>query len=166
MKRLAVTGIVLVGALLLVVAYWFLKWDALERAQVNRAAAALRICQIRYMKYPNYEQYHAKLKLPQVSAVSQQEWAKRFQHLKIGMAEEEVERLMDEPDYAQCYMSKEGTRFRGSGWVYEVVVQEDGANDKKNSLIHILFDPDGKLKDKDAFNIEGVSSKPVPQPTN
>lgn len=80
------------------------------------------------------------------------------------MSEQEVEQIMGVPDYARCEINKEGTRV-GSSWNYEVVVQEDDVNYKKNSWIEVSFDSTGTLVNKDAVNIQGIPNRPLPQAT-
>jgi hypothetical protein len=133
------------------------------KASRAEAQAAYRKCTLRYQKYPSYEQYHADLSIPHVSTVPQQEWARRFRSLQLGMNEGGAEQIMDRPDYVQCGMNKEGTRFVGSSWNYQVEMNEDDVNYKKNSWIEIFFDAEGKLADKDAVNIQGVPNRPLPQ---
>lgn len=153
--------LVLVGVLL-AGEYRFLKWQSGWQARKVEAEAAYRSCVTRYKTYRSYEQYHAALKIPYVSTLPQQEWAKRYRSLHLGMSESEVERVMGAPDYARCEMSKEGDRS-GSSWSYEVEVEEDDINYKRNRWIEILFGPDGKLNDKDAVNIQGIPNRPFPE---
>jgi hypothetical protein len=153
---LVLAGLALVGG------YSVLKWQSGWQAKKVEAAAAYRNCASRYGKYRNYGQYHASLKIPYGSTVPQQEWARRYRSVHFGMSENEVERIMGVPDYAQCGMSKEGTRFPGSFWSYQVEVQEDNVNYSKNSWIEIFFGPDGRFLRKGAINIQGIPNQPRP----
>ncbi len=77
------------------------------------------------------------------------------------MREHEVEKILGAPDYARCNLSKEGDRFVGSKWQYEISVPQDLANDSQNSAIEILFSPDGKLKERNA----NMQAQPSPSPS-
>jgi hypothetical protein len=83
--------------------------------------------------------------------------------LRAGMSESEVEIILGAPDYARCDVSKQGDKFVGSTWMYEVAVPQDVANDSQNSGIQIVFGPDGKVTDKNAMNMQPKAS-PTPTP--
>jgi hypothetical protein len=153
---LVLVGLVLAGG------YRFLKWQSGWQARKVEAEAAYRSCVARYKIYRSYEQYHAALKIPYVSNMPQQEWAKRYRSLHLGMSESEVEQVMGVPDYAGCGMNKEGTRVVAY-WTYEAQVQEDLVNYAKNRWIDLSFDYGGTLKNTDAVNIQGIPNRPLPE---
>jgi hypothetical protein len=113
------------------------------------------------LKYRSYQQFQAAFKVPFVSDLAPERWVEQFSSLKDGMREHEVEKILGAPDFARCDLNKEGDRFVGSKWQYEISVPQDFASDSQNSTIEVLFGPDGKLKDKNAVNIQ---VKPVPPP--
>jgi outer membrane protein assembly factor BamE (lipoprotein component of BamABCDE complex) len=86
----------------------------------------------------------------------------QYDTLRAGMSESEVEIILGAPDYARCDVSKQGDKFVGSTWVYAVSVPKDVASDSENSVLQIVFGPDGKLTDKNAMNMQ---SKPSPTPS-
>ncbi len=145
----------------LVSGYSVLKWQSGWQAKKVEAAVAYRNCVSRYGKYRSYDQYHATLKIPYVSAVPQQEWAKRYRSVHFGMSESEVEQVMGVPDYARCGMNKEGTRVVSS-WTYQPEVQVDLVNYTKNRWIELSFAYGGRLNNKDAVNIQGIPNRPRP----
>lgn len=165
MGRIAifVSVLLVLTALLLGMGYRALNWQAGWQAKRVKANDAYQRCAARYTKYRTFEQYHVQLHLPYNSPVSQNEWAQRFNRLHTGMSEQEVEDIMGAPDFARCGMNKEGTRFTGSEWNYEIVVQVDEVNYKKNSWIEIFFDGSGKIRAKDAVNVKGIPNPVVLQ---
>ena len=87
---------------------------------------------------------------------------RQYNTLHAGMSESEVEIVMGAPDYAHCDVSEQGDKFVGSVWRYEIAVPQDPGNDSQNSLLHVVFGPDGKMTDKNAMNMRPRSS---PMPT-
>jgi len=133
--------------------------SVLRKKDVKAALVEQKRCEGRYLKFRSYEQFRARLKVPFVSDLAPERWAEQFSSLRDGMREHEVEKILGAPDYARCNLSKEGDRFVGSKWQYEISVPQDLANDSQNNAIEILFGPDGKLKEKNAANMQ---SKPNP----
>src|SRR5258708_11112311 len=134
--------------------YEFLdKESVLRKKDVKAALVEQRRCEGRYSKFRSYEQFRARFKVPFVSDLAQERWAEQFSSLRDGMHESEVERILGTHDYARCDLNKEGDRFVGSKWQYEIFVPQDFANESQNSGIEILFGPDGKLKEKNAANM-------------
>ena len=86
----------------------------------------------------------------------------QFNTLHAGMSEPEVGIILGAPDFARCNVNKDGDRFVGSVWQYEIAVPQDLGNEGQNSVIQIVFGPDGKLMDKNAMNMQ---AKPSPTPT-
>lgn len=87
---------------------------------------------------------------------------RQYDTVRAGMSESEVEIILGAPDYAQCVTSKEGDKFIGSNWNYEVVIPQELAANGQNSEITVMFGPDGKLTDKNAMNMQ---AKPSPTPS-
>jgi hypothetical protein len=155
--------VVLLGAWAMVVGYEFLeKENALWQKKVKAAKEDQHRCDARYSKYRNFDQFRTSIRLPYTSDLPQERWMRQFGTLRAGMSESEVEIVMGAPDYAECALSKEGDKFVGSSWKYEVAVPTELAANGQNSEILIFFGPDGKLKDKNAVNME---PKPSPSPT-
>jgi hypothetical protein len=155
--------VVLLGAWLMVIGYEFLeKENALFQKRVKAAKEDQQRCAARYSKYRNYDQFRTSIRLPYTSDLPLESWMRQFNTLRAGMSEQEVEIVMGAPDYARCDLTKEGDKFAGSVWQYAVAVPQDLANDGQNSLIRILFGPDGKLMDKNTVNMQ---PKPSPTPT-
>ena len=155
--------VVLVGAWLMVIGYEFLeKENALFQKKVKAASEDMRKCEARNAKYRNFDQFRTSIRLPYTSDLPMERWMQKYNTVRAGMSESEVEIILGAPDYAQCVLSKEGDKFTGSSWRYEVAVPTELAANGQNSEIEILFGPDAKLKDKSAVNMQ---PKPSPTPT-
>jgi len=153
--------VVLVGAWLMVIGYEFLeKEHALFQKRVKAANEEMRKCEARNAKYRTFDQFRTSIRLPYTSDLPAERWVRQFNTLRAGMSESEVEIVMGAPDYAQCALSKEGDKFIGSNWQYEIAVPTELAANGQNSEIDIFFGPDAKLKDKSAQNMQ-----PKPSPT-
>ncbi len=163
-RALIILGIVvLAGAWLMVTGYEFLeKENALWQQRVKAAKEEQRKCEARLSKYRNFDQFRTSIRLPYASDLSPERWMQQFATLHAGMSESEVEIILGAPDYVSCDLTKEGDKFVGASWQYEVAVPQDPANDSQNSVIHIAFGPDGKLMDKRAMNMQ---PKPSPTPS-
>jgi hypothetical protein len=155
--------VVLLGAWLMVVGYEFLeKENARFQKNVKAAKEDQQRCAARNSKYRNYDQFRTSIRLPYTSDLPAERWMHQFDTLHAGMSESEVEIVLGAPDYARCDVSKQGDKFVGSTWVYAVAVPKDVASDSENSVLQIVFGPDGKLTDKNAMNMQ---AKPSPTPT-
>jgi len=155
--------VVLLGAWLMVVGYEFLeKENARFQKNVKAAKEEQQRCAARNSKYRNYDQFRTSIRLPYTSDLPAERWMHQYDTLRAGMSESEVEIILGAPDYARCDVSKQGDKFVGSSWVYAVAVPKDVASDSENSVLQIVFGPDGKLTDKNAMNIQ---AKPSPTPT-
>jgi hypothetical protein len=161
-RGLIILGIViLVGAWLMVIGYEFLeKEHALFQKRVKAAKEDQQRCVARLSKFRNFDQFRTSIRLPYTSDLPPERWMQQYGTLRAGMSESEVGIIMGAPDYARCDVSKEGDKFVGSVWQYEVAVPKDAANDSENSGMQVVFGPDGRLKDKFAMNME-----PKPSPT-
>jgi hypothetical protein len=154
--------VVLLGAWLMVVGYEFLeKENARFQKNVKAAKEEQQRCSARNSKYRNYDQFRTSIRLPYTSDLPAERWMHQFDTLRAGMSESEVEIILGAPDYARCDVSKQGDKFVGSTWVYAVSVPKDVASDSENSVLQIVFGPDGKLTDKNAMNMQ---VKPSPTP--
>jgi len=155
--------VVLLGAWLMVVGYEFLeKENARFQKNVKAAKEEQQRCTARNSKYRNYDQFRTSIRVPYTSDLSPERWMHQYDTLHAGMSESEVEIILGAPDYARCDVSKQGDKFVGSTWVYAVAVPKDVASDSENSVLQIVFGPDGKLTDKNAMNMQ---AKPSPTPT-
>jgi hypothetical protein len=155
--------IVLLGAWLMVVGYEFLeKENARFQTSVKAAKDEQQRCTARNSKYRNYDQFRTSIRLPYTSDLSLERWMRQYDTVRAGMSESEVEIILGAPDYARCILGLKGDKFEGWYWQYEVAVDKDVANDSENSEIVIMFGPDGKLRDKNAVNMQ---PKPSPSPT-
>ncbi|HEU4413369.1 MAG TPA: hypothetical protein VFT65_01205 [Candidatus Angelobacter sp.] len=155
--------VVLVGVWLMVVGYEFLeKENALFQQRVKVAKDEMRRCEARNLKYRTYDQFRTSVRLPYTSDLSLERWMRQYDTLRAGMSEAEVEIIMGAPDFARCSVSKLGDKFEGSEWRYEAAIAQDVANDSQNSGMQIMFGPDGRVKDKNAMNMQ---PKPSPTPT-
>lgn len=153
--------VTLLGTWAFVVGYEFLeKENALFQKQVKAAKEDQQRCAARYAKYRNFDQFRTSIRLPYSSDLSLERWMQHFNRLHAGMSESEVEIVMGAPDYARCDVSEKGDKFLGSTWQYEVAVPQDASNDSQNSVLRVVFGPDGKLTDKSAVNMQ-----PKPSPT-
>jgi outer membrane protein assembly factor BamE (lipoprotein component of BamABCDE complex) len=161
-RGLIILGIVvLVGAWLMVIGYEFLeKENALFQKKVKAAKEDQQRCVARLSKFRNFDQFRTSIRLPYTSDLPPERWMQQYGTLRAGMSESEVGIIMGAPDYARCDVSKEGDKFVGSVWQYEVAVPKDAANDSENSGMQVVFGPDGRLKDKFATNMQ-----PKPSPT-
>jgi hypothetical protein len=154
---------VLLGAWLMVVGYEFLeKENARFQKNVKAAKEEQQRCAARNSKYRNYDQFRTSIRLPYTSDLPLERWMHQYDTLRAGMSEPEVEIILGAPDYAHCDVSKQGDKFVGSEWQYAVAVPQDPGNDNQNSMIKIVFGPDGKLTDKNAMNMQ---AKPSPTPS-
>lgn len=155
--------IVLLGAWLMVVGYEFLeKENARFQTSVKAAKDEQQRCTARNSKYRNYDQFRTSIRLPYTSDLSLERTMRQYDTVRAGMSESEVEIILGAPDYARCILGLKGDKFEGWYWQYEVAVDKDVANDSENSEIVIMFGPDGKLRDKNAVNMQ---PKPSPSPT-
>jgi len=163
-RALIILGvIVLVGTWAFVTGYEFLeKENALWQQRVKAAKEEKQRCAARYSKYQNFDQFRTDIRLPYTSDLPLDRWMQQFNLLRAGMSEQEVEIVMGAPDYARCDVSEKGDKFVGSTWQYEVAVPQDVSNDSQNSVIRIVFSPEGKLADKNAMNMQ---PKPSPTPS-
>jgi hypothetical protein len=153
--------VVLAGTWAMVVGYEFLdKENALWQKKVKAAKEEQRRCEARYSKYRNFDQFRTSIRVPYASDLPLERWMHEFGALRAGMSESEVEIILGAPDYAECDLTKEGDKFAGSVWQYEVAVPQDPANYGQNSAIRVIFGPDGKVQDKSAVNMQ-----PRPSPT-
>jgi hypothetical protein len=161
-----IVGVVaLLGIWLMVVGYEFLeKENALWQKKVKAAKDDQRRCEARYSKYRNFDQFRTSIRLPYTSDLPLERWLQQYNTLRAGMSEPEVMIIMGAPDYARCDVSKEGDKFVGSLWQYEIAVPQDLANDGQNSAIQLVFGPDARLKDKSAANMQ-PAPKPSPSPS-
>ncbi len=87
---------------------------------------------------------------------------RQFNTLHAGMSESEVAIVMGAPDFARCNVSKDGDKFVGSMWQYQVAAPQDLSKENENSAIQLTFGPDGKLLDKNTMNMQ---PNPSPTPT-
>lgn len=165
MRRISVfiSMLLVMTALMLGMGYHLLRSQAQWQAKRIEANGAYQRCTAKYKKYRSLEQYHAQLHLPYRSPLSQDRWAQRFNTLHTGMSEEEVEKIMEAPDYFVCDLNRTGTRFTGSIWNYAISVQVGEVNYKKNSWIDIFFDESGRIRDKVAINVKGIPNPVVLQ---
>jgi hypothetical protein len=163
-RGLIILGIVvLAGTWLFVVGYEFLeKENALFQKRVKAAKEDQQRCTARYAKYRSFDQFRTSVRGPYASDLLVERWMQQFNTLHAGMSEAEVGIIMGAPDFARCNVNKDGDKFVGSMWQYEVAVPQDLANDGQNSAIQLTFGPDGKLADKNAMNMQ---PKPNPTPT-
>lgn len=161
-RGLVILGIVvLAGTWLFVVGYEFMeKENALFQKRVKAAKEDQQRCTARYAKYRNFDQFRTSVRVPYASDLPVERWMQQFNTLHAGMNESEVGIIMGAPDFARCNVNKDGDKFVGSMWQYEVTVPQDLANDGQNSAIQLTFGPDGKLLDKNAMNMQ-----PNPTPT-
>ncbi|MBZ5509203.1 MAG: hypothetical protein LAO78_27400 [Acidobacteriia bacterium] len=161
-RGLIIAGVVvLLGAWLMVIGYEFLeKENALFQKKVKAAREEAQRCEARNSKYRNFDQFRTSIRMPYTSDLPAERWMHQFSTLHAGMSEAEVEIVMGAPDYARCVVNKEGDKFVGSNWNYEVVIPQELAANGQNSEIEIFFGPDGKLTDKSAVNMQ-----PKPSPT-
>lgn len=165
-KRGVVTLVVvgLLGAWLMVIGYEFLEREnALFQKRVKAAKEDQQRCAARNTKYRNFDQFRTSIRVPYTSDLPLERWMRQFNTLRAGMSESEVEIILGAPDYARCDVTKEGDKFVGSTWQYAVAVPQDLANDGQNSGVQIVFGPDGKLKEKNAVNMQPKAS-PTPPP--
>jgi hypothetical protein len=163
-RGLIILGVIaLVGTWLFVVGYEFLeKENALWQQKVKAAREDQRKCEARLSKFRNFDQFRTSIRLPYTSDLSPERWTQKFDTLRAGMSEAEVEIIMGAPDYVRCVVSEKGDAFMGSYWQYEIAIARDPANDAENSFIVATFGPDGKLQDKKALN---MPPKPSPTPS-
>jgi hypothetical protein len=163
-KRSWVTlGVVaLLGIWLTVVGYEFLeKENALWQKKVKAAKEEQRRCETRNAKYRNFDQFRTSIRLPYASDLAPESWMRQFNTLRAGMSESEVEIILGAPDFARCDLSKEGDKFAGSLWQYEIAVPQDPGNDGQNSMIQVVFGPDARVKDKNAVNLRPAAAPPA-----
>jgi hypothetical protein len=154
--------VILLGAWLMVVGYEFLeKENARFQKNVKVAKEEQQRCVARNSKYRNYDQFRTSIRLPYTSDLPVERWMRQYDTVRAGMSESEVEIILGAPDYARCDVSKQGDKFVGSTWGYAVAVPKDVASDSENSVLQIVFGPDGKLTDKNAMNMQAKAS-PTP----
>jgi hypothetical protein len=155
--------IVLLGTWGFVVGYEFLeKENALFQKRVKAAKEEQHKCEARYSKYRNFDQFRTGIRLPYTSDLPPERWQQQFNTLRAGMSESEVEIILGAPDYAGCDVNDKGDKFVGSIWQYEVAIPQDAMNEWQNSVLRVWFDPEGKVIDKQALNMQ---PKPSPTPT-
>jgi hypothetical protein len=155
--------VALFGVYFFVVGYEFLeKENALFQKRVKVAKEEQRRCEARLSKYRNFDQFRTTIRLPYTSDLPRERWQQKYDTLRAGMGEPEVEIVMGAPDYARCTLSEKGDKFAGSYWQYEIAVARDPANDAENSAIMVTFGPDGRLQDKRELNMQ---PKPAATPS-
>jgi hypothetical protein len=161
-RALIILGVgVLAAAWFMVTGYEFLeKENALWQQRVKAAKEEQRKCEARLSKFRSFDQFRTSVRLPYTSDLSPERWMRQFATLRAGMSESEVEIVLGAPDYVRCDLSEKGDKFVGPVWQYAVAVPQDAANDSQNSVIHIVFGPDGKLMDKSAMNMQPKQSPP------
>jgi hypothetical protein len=167
-RGLVILGVVvLLGAWLMVIGYEFLEREnALFQKRIRAAKEEAQRCAARNSKYRNYDQFRTSIRVPYTSDLSLERWMRQYDTVRAGMSESEVEIILGAPDYARCDVTKLGDKFVGSEWQYAVAVPQDPANDNQNSMIKIVFGPDGKLTDKNAMNMQPKPTlTPVPVAT-
>lgn len=154
--------VVLFGVYFFVVGYEFLeKENALFQKRVKAAKEEQRRCEARLSKFRNFDQFRTSLRLPYTSDLPLERWTQQYNTLRAGMSEPEVEIIMGAPDYVRCVVSDKGDQFMGSTWNYELMVATDLAASGQNSEILVSFGPEGKMKDKNAANLQSKAS-PTP----
>lgn len=165
-RGLVILGVVvLLGTWLMIVGYEFLeKENARFQKNVKAAKEDQQRCVARNSKYRNYDQFRTSVRLPYTSDLPLERWMREYNTVRAAMSESEVEIILGAPDYARCDVTKQSDKFVGSTWVYAVAVPKDVANDSENSMLQIVFGPDGKLMDKNAVNMQPKAS-PTPTPS-
>jgi hypothetical protein len=154
--------VVLFGVYFFVVGYEFLeKENALWQKKVKTAKEEQRRCEARNAKYRNFDQFRTSIRLPYASDLPPERWMQKYNTLRAGMSEPEVEIIMGAPDYVRCAVNDKGDKFMGSYWQYEVAVARDAANNAENSALVVLFGPDGKVQDKRELNMQPKPSLPA-----
>jgi outer membrane protein assembly factor BamE (lipoprotein component of BamABCDE complex) len=163
-RGLIILGLVILfGVYFFVVGYEFLeKENALYQKKVKAAKDEQRRCEARNAKYRNFDQFRTSIRLPYTSDLPPERWMPKYDTVRAGMSESEVEIILGAPDYARCSLSEKSDRFVGSVWEYVVAVPQDITNNNQNSAIEVVFGPDGRLKDKSATNMQ---PKPGPTPS-
>jgi outer membrane protein assembly factor BamE (lipoprotein component of BamABCDE complex) len=154
---------VLFGVYFFVVGYEFLeKENALWQKKVKAAKEEQRRCEARNARYRSFDQFRTSIRLPYASDLPPERWMQKFDTVRAGMSEPEVEIILGAPDFVRCVLSEKGDKFAGSYWQYEVAAARDVANDAENSSIAVEFGPDGRVEDKHARNMQ---PKPSPTPS-
>jgi hypothetical protein len=161
-RGLIILGLVILfGIYFFVVGYEFLeKENALYQKKIKAAKEEQRRCEARNAKFRNFDQFRTSIRLPYTSDLPLERWMQKYDTVRAGMSESEVEIILGAPDYARCSLSEKSDRFVGSVWKYVVAVPQDIANNNQNSAIELIFGPDGRLTDKTATNMH-----PQPSPT-
>jgi len=155
--------VVLFGVYFFVVGYEFLeKENALFQKKVKAAKEEQRRCEARLSKFPNFDQFRTSIRVPYTSDLSLDRWQQKYDTLRAGMSESEVEIIMGAPDYAYCGINKQGDKFMGALWSYQLAIPQAIGKDDQNSTINVYFDPNAKVRDKDAANLQ---PKPSPTPS-
>ncbi len=159
-RGLVILGVVvLLGAWLMVVGYEFLeKENARFQKNVKAAKEEQQRCVARNSKYRNYDQFRTSVRLPYSSDLPAERWMHKYDTLRAGMSESEVEIILGAPDYARCGLSMKGDQFLGSSWNYEIAIPTELAANGQNSEIEVFFGPDGKVTDKSARNMQAKAS--------
>ena len=154
---------VLFGVYFFVVGYEFLeKENALFQKKVKAAKEEQRRCEARNAKYRSFDQFRTSIRLPYASDLPPERWMQKFDTVRAGMSEPEVEIILGAPDYVRCVLSEKGDKFAGSYWQYEIAAARNVANDAENSSLAVEFGPDGRVEDKHALNMQ---PKPTPMPS-
>jgi hypothetical protein len=155
--------VVLFGVYFFVVGYEFLeKENALWEKKVKTAKEEQRRCEARLSKFRNFDQFRTSIRLPYTSDLPLERWQQQYNSVRAGMSESEVEIILGAPDYVQCVLSKKGDQFLGSTWKYELAAPTELVANGQNSEIEVVFERDGRVKDKSAQNLQ---SKPGPTPS-
>jgi hypothetical protein len=154
---------VLFGVYFFVVGYEFLeKENALWQKKVKAAKEEQRRCEARNARYRSFDQFRTSIRLPYASDLSPERWMQKFDTVRAGMSEPEVEIILGAPDFVRCVLTEKGDKFAGAYWQYEIAAARDVANDAENSSIAVQFGPDGRVEDKHALNLQ---PKPGPTPS-
>lgn len=159
LKFALVLLVALIVGYVLLASQAYLRW----RKNVDGVTATADQC---YAGHTRYQAWRDKVVFPYQSSVPQSAWAERVRKLHTGQSTDEVLSVFGEPDYVGAGVSKEGDRFLGCYWTYEVRLPEETVNYKRNSWIEVFFDQaHGRVVDFDTVNIDGISNRPFPSPT-
>jgi hypothetical protein len=155
--------VVLFGVYFFVVGYEFLeKENALFQKKVKTAREEQRRCEARLSKYRNFDQFRTSIRVPYSSDLPLDRWEQKYDTVRAGMSESEVEIIMGAPDFVACDVNDKRDKFLGSIWQYEVIIPQDAMNDGLNSVLRVWFGPEGRVIDKLALNMQ---PKPGPSPS-
>lgn len=134
----------------------YLKW----RRDVDSTTASAQTC---YVGHSRYDDWHKRSSIPYTSQTPVGIWAERFRAVHTSDSEVDVLKSLGEPDYVQANTSKDGTRFIGCSWMYNIKRVDDDVNYKTNSWIELFFNPNKKVDDKDAVNVADIQNRPFPR---